>query len=160
MTLRDTGGNEETYAGILDQAWDDVPEDVVLPAGPYRLRCTGAGTKDATDEKPARAWFVYSIVEPGADVDLAAYNRMSKADRDALELMVSFNIKRKYDITRLNNHILAHGVKPQAGQTRKDIVSACKSAEVMAFVEPDEYQDKTSGEQIVTNRAKEFHVAK
>lgn len=151
--------SNETYGGILDQAWDDVPEDVVLPSGAYRLRCTGAGTKDATDEKPARAWFAYTIVEPGSDVDLAAFNKMPKSDVDALEIIVSFNIKRKFDITRLNSHIIAHGVSPQKGQNRKEVVSSVKGTEVMAFVEPDEYTDKNSGEVVVTNRAKEFHKA-
>jgi hypothetical protein len=157
MTLQDT----ESYADILDQVWDDLPEEVKIPAGPYRLRCTNAGSKakDVENNKPARAWFVYSIVEAGrGHEDIAKFNAIPKIDVEGLEIMVSFNLKKKFDIDRLNKHILAHGVKPQKGQTRADLIKAVKSTEVMAFCRPDEYTNG-QGELVETTRAEDFFAA-
>lgn len=157
MSLNDT----DSYASILEQAWDDVPDEATVPAGVYRLRCVNAGAKEAdpSANRPARAWFAYSIVEPGKEV-APEFEKLNRTEVDALEIMISFNLKRKFDITRLNGHILAHGVVPKAGMSRKDLIGMCKNTEVMAFCAPDEYTDKNTGDVIATTRATEFMKTK
>lgn len=150
-------GDTKDYEQTLNKQWGDVPKDVILPAGSYRLKCL-----KVKNDKPnevidtEKVLFMYSVVEPCDDVDMKAFGAIAPKDIQALVLMKDFWLRGGRDYRALTAHMVKHGVDLSKTTKRDECYPLLPGSELIAFIEPENYVSKKTGEAGTSNRLREF----
>ncbi len=150
-------GDTKNYEETLNRQWADVPKDVILPAGSYRLKLNKVkNDKPKEDGDVEKVLFIYSVVEPCDDVDVAAFQALPAKDVQALALMRDFWLRGGRDYRALTQHMVKHGVDISKCSKRDEAYPMLAGSEIIAFIEPENYVSKKTGEAGTANRLRDF----
>lgn len=162
--MLDQGNTEEltNYVETLNKQWGDVPKDVVLPAGAYRLKLKKAKKVEPQGEDESfKPRYMYQIVEPCEDVDAEAFAAIPKKDIDALTLFYTPWMSNGNDYRQMTEHLLKHGVNISKAKDRWEALEIVSQAqpEIIGYVEPVKFTYKRgpkAGQIEDRNELKEF----
>lgn len=149
--------SDVNYDNLLNESLDNIPKEVLFPAGLYLLRCRGArfmAPKDA-EQKP-RLFVNFTVKAPMDDVDMAEWNALNEADREGTEVLTVYNLVNAYDYSRVFDLAEKLGLNKADYKTKKDLFDAFAKRECIGYIKTRTYADKQSGEQRSANDVSNF----
>lgn len=123
-----------TYEDILNKSWDEIPEERLLPAGPWRLKCRGASHKPAKGDGNPSIMFIYEALEPlegVSDDELAELG--PDYDYKSNRIFHRFWIEGNNDLRIVKRHVEKHGVDV-TGMTGQEILKAVRGKSIVGIV--------------------------
>ncbi len=145
----------ENYEDIMEQSWDDIPTDKLIPIGSYRLKGTNMAFVKAKSADANDAFlFVYSVMEAEADVDPDELALLGDYDLSAKKVFFRAWLESAADYDNVRKHLKKHGIDP-GGRTVKESAEAFKGTEVIAYLEHRTFENNI-GETVQENSPKQF----
>lgn len=146
------------YGDIIDMAWDDLPEDKLLPTGTWLLGGRNAAYVKGQQGKNSKVLFFYVAKEPNKGIDPTEYELFIE-DYDMNESQVVYTIWIEFnrDWRKVQRHLAIHGITDTTMSLKKSL-KAFRGTEVMAHVEPRTYDVTRNGvvESVTENSATNF----
>ncbi len=149
---------EMTYDDILDQSFDDLQDDKVLPVGRWVMRLRNAHFMEPRGEGGnARILFFYHPVEPTDDVDSKALEALGEGyDWSENQIVFTSWIDGNRAWRDVFSHLRKHaGVDFDAGTIREVLKKGVKGSEVTAELGEETYENQF-GELVLQNTASNF----
>ena len=149
----------DSYADILNQAWDEIPEPVVLPVGSWLLKGLNASYRPPKDEgKNPHILFVYEVKEPLNDVSDAELAELGdNYDFASNRVFYRMWIENANDFNSIKRHLAKHGVDTE-GKTVGDSLKGFSGTEVVAYLTQRQFTT-AAGDVVEENSATEFATA-
>ena len=147
---------DDDYADILKRSWDDIPVPQLLTTGSWRMKVKNAKYMEpkAADQNPF-VLFVYSPMEPLADVDEDAILEMGDYDPSQNRVFFTIWLETASDWDTLRNHIRKHGIDT-TGRSPEDTLKAIKGTEIIAYLDRETYTPKGGGDTVEKNVPSKF----
>lgn len=144
---------DDALDDILNQAWDELPEEKILPGGDWLLKSKNAAfikSKDA--DKSDKVLFFVTAVEPGESVDEERLAELGDYDVSISALNAQVYIEKPSDWKKKIVPILeAFGVEME-GKTIGQALKAFKNGRAMGTLTEETYEDKQTHETVPVNR--------
>ena len=161
-TEKETKVSDDTYEELLDKAWDEIPEESLLPSGTWRLAARSVSYKPGKGDTSPCFLFAYNPVAPGDDVDPDAVSDLG-SDYDVSSNVVYFRlyVETNRDLRQVRSHLEKHlgfvmppGSVPETLRN-KSLAKAFRKTQVLAHLGRRTYTDR-NGEVKEENQASNF----
>jgi hypothetical protein len=149
--------SDTDYDDILNQSFDDLQDDKILPLGDWVLKLRNAAfIPPKSENSNARVLFFYTPVEP-VDVDETEMGALGE-DYDFTENQIVFQvwIEGNRSWRDVKSHLGRHkGVDLTGGTIRDVLKKGVKGAEVMAYLDERSFEN-AFGELVTENSPSRF----
>lgn len=150
---------DEDLGNIIDRAWDDMPEEQLLPVGSYLLSVRNLAyvpPKDSGNGKVI-AFFIPKAAKDDVDEDALA-ELGAGYDITQNEVTATFWIERNRDWQPVRDLLKAAGVDMEGGLSIKESFKAARKGEVVGYVDTRSFT-RANGETVTQNVATQFSAA-
>lgn len=147
--------DDDNYEDILERSWDEIPSNVVLPVGSYRLKASGANyIKPKSAEQNPQILFTYTVKEPLEDVDPEEIAQLSSEDITGKKVFHKVWLETGADWDSVRKHMSLLGIAIE-GRTLKESFKDVKGHEVIAYLGVKTFKTR-SGETVTDNQPEQF----
>lgn len=154
----------DSYEDILNMTWEDVPDAVTLPVGPYKVKGKFLSFKQAADEGQNDRFSLTFVVQgplEGVDEDALA-ELGDDYDYSANQVEKTLWIDSKASWGDVRKTLLNVGVEPSGnifepdGKINKGLQRSFRNVEIGAHLGERTYPDKETGEMKSVNTLSKF----
>jgi hypothetical protein len=146
----DEGSVEDGFAALMNRTYDDIPDEVTLPNGSYRLKVRNATVMEPREAGQSGKLMIFYIPKAAlGDVDPSDL----PSDITSAEVQHQIWLERPRDWKRAYETLAKHGVEIE-GKNLKEAAKAARGKEVNAAVSSRSFQ--SNGATRVSLEAKDF----
>lgn len=152
----------DKYGDLLKRSWDDLPQPApYLPEGTWLLKGRNVAyfPADEENDKSERVVLFFEPLEPMDDVKQEELDALGpNYDYANNDVTKQFYINRAKDWVEVRKILNLMGIETE-GQTQEDSFKAFKGAKVLAYLSIKTFQNKRTGERVITNDPVNFAEA-
>lgn len=148
------------YDDIIDRAWEDVPEAVVLPDGQWLVKGGNVSlVKPKEEGKSFRILWNYTAEKP-VNVDRELLTELGDYDITTNELVYTQYVEKPSDWNKVREHLALHGVEIDPSEKivvngKLSFAKAFRNSEVVATLAYHSFETQ-AGETVEENKMTKF----